>query len=164
MNTDGHGWRREKGGVWPRVQLWLAALSCLVTAIAVAQSPSLFGRVNDFKVPEFYPAPNQKQLKSLVRGAVAEPSPDGLIKITKLRVETFKEDGMLEGVVEAPECIYNLKMREASSAGHIKAQTGDGRMHLEGDGFLLTVTNKSLTISNNVRTVIQDLSNKPLKP
>jgi len=150
-------------GSAPR-RLGIAALVCFAAAVAVAQSPSLFGRVYDFKVPEFYPAPNQKQLKSLVRGAVAEPSPDGLIKISKLRVETFKEDGALEGVVEAPECIYDLKKREASSAGRIEAQTGDGRMRLEGDGFLLTVTNKSLTISNNVRTVIKDLGNKPLKP
>jgi hypothetical protein len=142
----------------------IAALVCFAAAASMAQSPSLFGRVNNFKVPEFYPAPNQKQLKSLVQGAVAEPSPDGLIKITKLRVETFKEDGTLEGVVEAPECVYNLKLRQASSAGRIEAQTGDGRMRLEGDGFLLTVTNKSLTISNNVRTVIQDLGSKPLKP
>lgn len=143
---------------------WLAAFACLVAAVALAQTPSLFGRVNDFKVPEFYPAPNQKQLKSRVHGAVAEPNPDGTIKITKLRVETFKEDGTLEGLVQAPECIYNMKTREASSVGRIEAQTGDGRMRIEGEGFLLTVTNKSLTISNNVRTVIEDLGNKPLKP
>jgi hypothetical protein len=164
MNTDEHGWRREQGGVCPRVQLWLAVLSCLVAAVAIAQSPAMFGRVNDFKVPEFYPAPKQKQLKSLVRGAVAEPGPNDTIKITRLRVETFKEDGTLEGVVEAPECSYNLKTREASSPGPIEAQTGDGRMRIAGEGFLLTVTNKSLTISNNVRTVIRDLGSKPLKP
>jgi len=51
-----------------------------------------------------------------------------------------------------------------SSAGRIEARTGDGRMHIEGDGFLLTITNKSLTISNNVRTVIRDLGNIPLTP
>ena len=93
----------------------MLALGVIMVAAELvrAQSPAMFGRVNDFKVPEFYPAPKQKQLKSLVRGAVAEPGPNDTIKITRLRVETFKEDGTLEGVVEAPECSYNLKTREA---------------------------------------------------
>ena len=148
---------------WRRALLLVAA-ACLLNALAIAQSPLLFGRVTDFKVPEFYEAPNNKQLKSLLVGATAEPNASGDVKITGLRVETYREDGTVESVVEAPECVYNYKTRQASSAGHIRAHTGDGRMSLEGDGFLLTITNKSLTISNNIRTVIRDLGTKPFKP
>jgi hypothetical protein len=144
---------------------WLIAAGCLVALLAgVAQTPSLFGRVTDFKVPEYYPAPKQRQLKSLLRGAVAEPNARGEVKITTLRVESYREDGTVESIVEAPECVYNYKTREASSAGPIQARTGDGRMQIDGEGFLLVLTNKSLTISNNVRTVIHDLGAKSLKP
>jgi len=143
---------------------WLAAFAIPVAGVAIAQSPLLFGKVTDFKVPEFHEAPNQKQLKSLLVGAVAEPNANGEIKITGLRVESYQEDGTIESVVEAPECVYNYKSRQASSAGHIQARTGDDRMSIEGDGFLLTITNKSLTISNNIRTVIRDLGTKPFTP
>jgi len=136
----------------------------MTAGFAIAQSPLLFGKVTDFKVPEYYEAPNQKQLKSLLKGAEAEPDPKGEVKITDVRIETYREDGTVESVVEAPHCTYNYKIREASSPGHIKAYSGDGRMRIEGDGFLLTLTNKSLTISNNIRTVIRDLGDKPLKP
>jgi hypothetical protein len=133
--------------------------------LAGAQSV-LMGKVTNFKVPEYYEAPNQKQLKSLLTGAVAEPYAKGemQIKITGLRVDTFREDGATESVVEAPECILNYQTRQAWSPGHIEAHTGDGRMRIQGDGFLLTITNKSLTISNNIRTVIRDLGTKPLTP
>lgn len=144
--------------------LWPAAAACLAAGFAAAQPALLFGKVSDFKVPEYYEAPNQKQLKSLLQGAVAEPSANGEIQITKLRVETFREDGTTESIVESPECVFNYKSRQAWSAGRIEARTGDGRMRIQGDGFLLTITNKSLTISNNVRTVIRDLDNKPLTP
>jgi lipopolysaccharide assembly outer membrane protein LptD (OstA) len=144
--------------------LCLAAMASLAVMLAGAETPLLFGKVTDFKVPEYYEAPNQKQLKSLLRGAIAEPNKNSEVKITDLRVETYREDGSVESVVEAPECIYNYKTRQASSTGHIQARTGDDRMSIEGDGFQLTITNKSLTISNNIHTVIRDLSNKPLKP
>lgn len=128
--------------------------------------PALLGKITGFKVPEYYEAPNQKQLKSLLTGAVAEPYAGGgnEIKITDLRVDSFREDGTTESVVQAPECIYNYKTRQAWSTNQIEGRTGDDRMRIQGDGFLLTITNKSLTISNNVRTVIRDLGNIPLTP
>jgi hypothetical protein len=141
------------------------AVFCLGGALVRAQ-PALFGKVTSFKVPEYYEAPNQKQLKSLLSGAVAEPYAGGdmQVKITNLRVDTFREDGTTESIVQAPECIFRYKSRQAWSTNRIEARTSDGRMRIAGDGFLLTITNKSLTISNNVRTVIHDLGNKPLTP
>ena len=142
----------------------VTALVVSLAAVVMAQSPALLGPANRLKVPEFYPAPNQKQFKSLVQSATAEPINEDEVRATQVRVETFKEDGTLESVVEAPECIYNFKSRSIHSAGPIEAHTGDGRMRIQGEGFQLTLTNKSLTISNNVRTVIRDLGDKPLKP
>jgi hypothetical protein len=143
----------------------LTVLFALSAAVAVmAQSPALLGQANKLRVPEFYPAPNQKQFKSLLQSATAQPISAEEVRATQVRVETFREDGTVESVVEAPECVYNFRSRTIRSSGPIAAQTGDGRMRIQGDGFQLTLTNKSLTISNNVRTVIRDLGSKPLKP
>jgi len=144
--------------------LWLAAAACFAALFVVAQAPVLFGKVTGFKVPEYFDPPHHKQMKSFLRGAVAEPDANGKIQITDLKLETFREDGTREMIVEAPQCTYDYDAREASSAGPIKATTGDGRLQIEGTGFLLLLTNKSLRISNNVHTIIRDLGNAPLKP
>ena len=43
----------------------------------------------------------------------------------------------------------------ASSAGHLQVQTGDGKIRVEGDGFLWRQNDSFLTISNRVSTVIE---------
>jgi hypothetical protein len=43
----------------------------------------------------------------------------------------------------------------ASSPGHLELQSGDGNMDTTGDGFLWRQSDYSLTISNNVHTVIK---------
>ena len=164
MNTDEHGWNCKGRDVRSRVALCLAVFGLIEGTLVVAQSPALLGQATKLKVPEFYPAPNQRQFKSLLQSATAQPISAEEVRATQVRVETFKEDGTVESVVEAPECVYNFRARTIRSAGPIEARTGDGRMRLQGDGFQLTLTNKSLTVSNNLRTVIRDLGNKPLKP
>jgi len=143
---------------------WLALAACLAAMFAGAQSPLMFGKVSDFKVPEYFDPPNHKQMKTFLRGAVAEPDANGQIHITQLKLETFHEDGSREMIVEAPQCTYDYTNRVASSSGPIEATSGDGRLHIQGTGFMLGITNKSLTISNNVHTVIKNFGNAPLKP
>ena len=138
------------------VLLTLAAV-CFVALFAGAESPLLFGKVTDFKRPDYFDPPNQKQMRSLLRGVEAEPDSDGRIRVRKLTLETFRENGEPELFVEAPECIYDPKTREAYSAGPIKARTADRRLEIQGTGFCVVTTNKSLTISNNVRTVIRGM-------
>lgn len=142
-----------------RLAILTAGIVCLVAMFAGAEPPLLFGKVKGFKIPEYYPPPNQKQMRSLLRGDEAEPDGKDRILIHRLRVETFRENGDPEAFVEAPECVYDTKTREASSAGPLKAYSADHRLQIEGTGFLLVTSNKSLTISNNVRTVIRDLGN-----
>lgn len=164
MNTDQSGRNCRERNVRSRVEFSLVCFGLLVAMPVIAQSPALLGQANKLRVPEFYPAPNQRQFKSLLQSATAQPISAEEVRATQVRVETFREDGSVESVVEAPECVYNFRSRTIRSAGPIEARTGDGRMHLQGEGFQLTLTNKSLTVSNNLRTVIRDLGNKPLKP
>jgi len=123
-----------------------------------------FGRVKDFYVPDYYEAPNQNQMKSLLRGAEAEPQPSGRVLIHKLEVETYAVDGKTELIVHAPECLYDSASQTASSAGHFEAQTGDGKIFIKGEGFLWQQTNSIFTISNRVHTTIRLTSDIVPKP
>lgn len=135
----------------------------LTLAVTFAAPPVLLGTVKNFVVPEYFDPPHQTQLKTLVYGAVAEPDGPGRIRIKKLRIETFRENGEPELSVEAPECLYLLEAREATSTSELTAQSGDGQLRLTGTGFLFRQTNLSLTISNNVRTVIRNLGQTAFK-
>lgn len=64
----------------------------------------------------------------------------------------------------APECIYDTFKSAANSPGHLQVWTGDGRFRVEGDGFLWRQSESFLTISNNVRTVIEYEAKMNTKP
>jgi hypothetical protein len=114
-----------------------------------------FGRLNNFFMPDYYDPPNQNQMKSLLRGAQAEPQPNGCVLIHELQLETYSPEGHLEMSVHAPQCLYNVATQTASSASHIEARSGDGHLLIEGEGFLWLQTNSTFTISNRVHTIIR---------
>ena len=126
--------------------------------------PVSFGKGTNVKYRDFYDPPNQSKLRAVVQGSEAVPEGRSRVRMKNLHIESFRENGEMESIVDAPDCIYDHESRTASSAGPMKARTADGRMRIEGTGFSLTLTNKSLTISNNVRTVIRDLGTNPKKP
>jgi hypothetical protein len=114
------------------------------------------GHANDFTTVEYYDAPHEQQMKSRLSGAEAQPQAGGLLAIKQLKLETFDLDGKMEIVVSAPDCIYDTLNATAVSPGHLQVQTGDGKFRVEGDGFLWRQSDSFLTISNNVRTVIEN--------
>jgi hypothetical protein len=122
--------------------------------VSRAQS-NVVSHASDFTSVEYYPAPNQQQMKSRLSGAEAQPLPGGLLAIKQLKLEIFKPDGQPEITVIAPECVYNQLDGTASSPGRLEVQTGDGKVRVEGEGFLWRQNDSFLTISNQVRTVIK---------
>ena len=139
----------------PGKPLFAQATNAPTATPPAAAEAANFGRVKDFYVPDYYEAPHQNQMKSLLRGAEAEPQPNGRVLIHELLVETYNLDGTTELVVRAPECTYNSVTQTASSAGRIEARSGDGKMLIRGGGFLWQQTNSLFTISNRVHTVIR---------
>jgi len=142
---------------------WLAALALVLaggTALPQAQ-PLGFGHVKDFSVPDFYPPPNQNQMKSLLSGAEAEPLPGGLIRIKQVKLESFAVTGALEMTILAPECLYDTGTRSASSPGPLRMTSGNGQLVIEGTGFLWQQTNSVFVISNKVLTTLSPPSSKP---
>jgi len=129
-----------------------------VLLLAITDGPAQQNNVqhaSDFTSVEYFEPPNQQQMKSRLSGAEAQPQAGGLLLIKQLKLETFNADGTPEMIVNAPECVYDTFNRVANSPGHLQLQAGDGRFHVEGDGFLWRQNDSFLTISNHVHTVIQ---------
>jgi len=131
----------------------------LATTDNRAQS-NVVSHASDFTSVEYYAAPNQQQMKSRLSGAEAQPLPGGLLAIKQLQLETFELNGKPEIVVNAPECLYDQLNGTASSPGRLQVQTGDGKIRVEGEGFLWRQSDSFLTISNRVSTVLVPGSDK----
>ena len=140
----------------PLATLLLAAgLILLFGTLASSAQSNIVSHANDFTSVEYYPAPNQQQMKSRLSGAEAQPLAGGLLAIKQLKLEMFRPDGRPEIIVIAPECVYNQLDGTASSSGRLEVRTGDDRISVEGEGFLWRQNDSFLTISNQVHTVIK---------
>jgi len=125
--------------------LFLMAVSGAAHAQKLIEGKSL-------KFPDYYPAPHQSQLKSLVEGARVQPQPSDIYLVTEAKVQTFREDGSPEMIITAPQCIYNGSSRIISSEGPLHGKTADDAFSIEGEGFSFQTTNSALSISNKVHT------------
>lgn len=130
-------------------------LAAALPAAALGQQ-GVVGR-NFRVIPEYYPAPHQTQMKSLLEGgsAQADPSNPKVYVIRDVRLRTFNESGQAEMEIQAPDCRYHQDEHTISSPGSLLVRTADGRFSVEGRGFLWRESSSSLTISNDVATVIE---------
>src|SRR5471030_96116 len=125
-----------------------SVLVLLAVAFVVRAQPTATGHANDFSSVEYYEAPNQQQVKTRLSGAEAVPLAGGLLVVKQLKLETYTTNGTPEVVVSAPDCVYDTIKSTASSPGKVRLQTGDGKISVEGEGFLWRQTDSLLTISN----------------
>jgi hypothetical protein len=134
----------------------LALLFFASVSIEHAQQVVL-GHATDFTSDEYFKPPNQQLVSLRMTGSSATPLPGGGENITDLKIETFDLTGKTQAIIRAPQCTYMMLDGIASSGGslEIEAQAGQGKMRTTGDGFLWRQSDNSLTISNNVHTVIK---------
>ena len=134
-----------------------AALAVLVAGVALSTLPAHAQPVvsgQGLKFTEYYEAPHETQLKSLLEGAQAQQQPDGRWLITEPKCQTFRVTGEGELVVTAPECLYDPGEQTIASAGPLRVQTADGRFTIEGEGFLWQQISSTLLVSNRVHTTL----------
>ena len=110
-------------------------------------------------VSGYYPAPNHTRMQFQISGAKVQPEAGNRARITQMQLETFRLNGEREMVITAPDCVYDVAKRTASSPERLHLQTGDGRFSVEGEGFLWQGEESVLTISNQVRSVIHRSTN-----
>jgi len=113
------------------------------------------GHATDFTSESYFEPPHEQQVKMKLSGAEARPLPGGLQDIRDLKIETFDVNGKAGMIVRAPQCNYSLFDGVADSAGSFELESGDGKLRIEGVGFLWRQNGNSLIISNQVHTVIK---------
>ena len=138
--------------------LGLIAVFCLAMSLALVANSQVGNSVKGFKAPlEYFDAPHELQVKSYLEGSQSEFLSNGLIGIQNARLLTYHEDGTVEMIAMAPQCIYDTRLGSVSSTGRLQVQTVDQESGLsfrhEGVGFRWQ-TNSDLKISNQVTTVI----------
>jgi hypothetical protein len=147
-------------------KLWLAAfvlafalLAADVTAQLLPGGPGsslASGPGTNLSSVMYFEPPHDQQIAFRLSGAEMSPLPGvALYDVKKLKIEKFTPEGKLEAVVQAPECTYAQLDGVASSAGPLDLLLDDGKIHLQGEGFLFDRTEQTLTVSNQVRTVIK---------
>jgi len=153
--------KSRTGWILPAALL-VAGLSALRAQAPVNKAAASLGKIRNFKMPlSYFDARSQGQAKSVLMGKEAFPQPDGTYLIKELRLETYRENGEREFLVTAPECVFDQKNRIASSPGKLQAQSIDGRLVIEGEGFLWRQAEARLVISNQVRTVVRKEAIQP---
>src|SRR4051812_1789883 len=135
--------------------IFLSAVAMSFPATRNHAQPAVGHAPNGFTSMEYYDAPNQMQLRSRLSGLEALPMTGGLLIVRGLKLEMFTTNGESQVVVRAPECIYNTLKHTANSSGRLLLQNGDGKIRVEGNGFLWQQDNSFLTISNTVRTTVE---------
>lgn len=121
----------------------------------LAQPQASQGGASPFNVVEYFLAPHHTQMKLQVTGSEARFEADKKVRLTQMKLQTFREDGQRDIVIEAPDCLYDPTRRVASSPGRLKVQTGDESFSVEGQGFLWRQEDSNLVISNDVRSLVQ---------
>jgi len=122
-------------------------------------------KINNFSASDPYPPPNYRQMRYVVTGAEGRPQADKTFLLTQLKLRTFRPNGELEMVVEAPDCVFDDKARTAGSPGRLVLQSGDGRLRVEGQGFRCRLDTKTLVISNDVTaTIVRPNTNAQAAP
>jgi hypothetical protein len=138
----------------------LFAVFCFLIGLAVAadQKPPS-STVKGFQAPlQYFEPPHELQMKSYLEGAQADPGANGVIIIQNAKLQTFREDGVKEMTVKAPQCIFDSRGQTVSSAGPFQMQTSN--VMVQGVGFFWKQTNSELLISNQqVTTVTGQMTN-----
>ncbi len=70
--------------------------------------------------------------------------PGGLLMCGRCGWKLSGLDGKTQVIVRAPQCTYAPLDGVANSAGHMELQSGDGKIHVQGDGFLWRQTTSAL--------------------
>jgi lipopolysaccharide transport protein LptA len=127
---------------------------CLAMAAGLVHGQKL-GSGKGIKFADYYEAPHETQMKWLLEGASAVPLAGGRgFLVTEPKVQTYRDNGEGEMIVEAPQCTYDADQRTVSSPGLLRLRTADGTFNLEGEGFSWLQAGSILFVSNRVHTIV----------
>lgn len=104
--------------------------------------------VKGFRLPEY---DANGKLKQQLYGETATFLQDGLIQLTGLKIEVFRE-GEVMARIFSPMCAYDPNRKRAASKDHIRIVTE--KAVLTGDGFAWNGENEQFQIFKNARVTL----------
>ena len=126
------------------ILLWVA-----MAVSAVAQEPGM--EISGFRVPDY---DEQGTMTSQLFGDRAEMEGGGLVKITGVSVEFYKDDETYM-TVTSPHCFFDRNTREAWSEASVAADM-EG-VHVRGRGFRLQSSDRKVQVLNDSKVIIEDI-------
>jgi hypothetical protein len=145
------------GRINPCVPLFcLVSVFCFVLSLALAVDLPVGNSMKGFKAPlQYFDPPHELQVQTYLEGSESEMGPNGTVILHGARLLTYHEDGTIEMIATAPQCIYDTRQRTVSSTGELQVQTVESGLAFwhQGVGFLYQ-TNTVLIISNQVETIV----------
>lgn len=149
---------------WHRRVLILCAACGLCLAALPARAQLEGQTVTGFRLPEF---DEEGNLKQQLYGETATFLADGIIQLTGLKIEIFRNKEVTARVY-SPDCAYDPTRKRAASKEHIRVVTE--KAVLTGDGFAWNGENEQFQIFKNAKITLDGqmdasmLAPKPEKP
>ena len=132
----------------------LALLAALGVSAQVLPGQGVQKRV---KLPD-HDRGGSGRLRSLLMGDSMVEQRPGLMLVRGVRLETYAYNGekrFVDLIIEAPECLFDVRTRVVSSSGPMKATRADGGLRLDGIGFKWKQQTSKMVVYSNVRTVLR---------
>ncbi len=143
---------RAAGG---KILLTLAWLGWALGALAQDTPQISISGGNIQRIP--YDPPNEHRIKFEISITEGAPNGSGKDLMKGVKIKEFPvTGGPAQMIAEAPECLYDPKSKEFSSAGPLQVHAQDGKFFVQGTGFLFRQNDSSLVISNDAHSIIQN--------
>ena len=139
---------------WRRTLRQMAVPAVWSLAAAAFGQSQEGSAVKGFRLPEYDEA---GRLKQQLYGETATFLPDGIIQLTGLKIELFRE-GEVTARIYSPACAYDQARKRAASKEHIRIVVEKGVV--TGDGFAWNGTNQQFQIFQNAKVVLASQMDK----
>jgi len=104
-----------------------------------------------FEVPEY---DEENRLKYILFGEFAKVLPNGKIDITKMRIDFFTIERVLEMRVNAETCVYDSRTKNAQSNNRVRIARDN--LIISGRGFSWDATTGRFEIFEDAKVVLRE--------
>jgi hypothetical protein len=143
-------------GLFPR-QLIFALLLFSGAYLGQTQEMGTGMEISGFRVPDY---DEQGQLRAQLYGEHAKVLEKGVVEITNLKIEMYK-DGEVAMTVFSPHCFFNMETKQARSEGRVLIESG--LMTIVGRGFTWSAVAGRFEILHDSKVLVKEAAQAGMK-
>ena len=130
---------------------WIGIILAAGFVLAAVAADTDVQTLSGFRVPEY---DEEGNMKSQLFGDLAQFLPNGIVRISNLKIEFYKGEDV-DMRVTSPECDYGEKTKEAESESSVRIARGN--MVVTGKGFTWKSNKERLVIRSDAKVVLKDV-------